>query len=119
MRAFYPGAFFVSFPAPSSAARLRGAEPRSFTDAELTLIRGYYQQAAEKVTSLTTRAKKIVRGEPLIPGTLKRLLPKALEAQLPELEPDYERVIVDGRVLLIDVHAERVHDLVSDLYVEI
>jgi hypothetical protein len=120
MRAFlFPGSLFVSFPTPSAAARLQAEQPRQFTETELELIRAYYQQTADKVTDLVARAKKFVRGEPLIPGAVKRLLPKALDAQLPELDPDYERVIVDGRVLLIDIHAELVHDLVNDLYVEV
>jgi Ni/Co efflux regulator RcnB len=34
--------------------------------------------------------------------------------ELPPPEPGYERVIIDGRVVLVDVATQVIHDILSD-----
>jgi hypothetical protein len=59
-------------------------------------------------------AKNLHRGKPLPPGIAKQSLPSALVRELPPPEPGYERVIIDGRVVLVDVATQVIHDILSD-----
>lgn len=59
-------------------------------------------------------AKNLARGKPLPPGIAKQSLPSALVRELPPPAPGYERVIIDGRVVLVDVATQVIHDILSD-----
>ena len=59
-------------------------------------------------------AKNLARGKPLPPGIAKKALPTGLDAELPPPTRGYERVIIDGRVVLVEVATQMIHDILSD-----
>jgi hypothetical protein len=59
-------------------------------------------------------AKNLARGKPLPPGIAKQVLPQDLVRQLPPVHTGYERVYVDGRVLLVDVATQVIHDILVE-----
>jgi hypothetical protein len=104
-----------------------------FTDAEKRIIREYcrsHESAAalcggkteaqaghgkKKRKSLPPGiAKNLQRGKPLPPGIAKQVLPEDLEDRLPRRN-GYERLIVDGRVILIDVATRIIRDVLEDV----
>lgn len=60
-------------------------------------------------------ARNLARGKPLPPGIAKQHLPGDLAHLLPAPPHGYERVIVDGRVLLVDVATHVIHDILTDI----
>ena len=58
-------------------------------------------------------AKNLARGKPLPPGIAKNRLPPALVKQLPPPPKGKEIAVVDGRVLLIDIATQVVHDRIE------
>ncbi|MCH5375418.1 MAG: RcnB family protein [Planctomycetes bacterium] len=63
-------------------------------------------------------ARNLARGKALPPGIAKQMLPKGLVSALPSPPPGYERIIVDGRVLLVEVATQVIHDVLTDLVVK-
>lgn len=59
-------------------------------------------------------AKNLARGKPLPPGIAKQQLPQDLVRMLPPVHAGYERVYVDGRVLLVDVATQVIHDVLME-----
>ena len=59
-------------------------------------------------------AKNLERGKPLPPGIAKQYLPDGLVNALPAPHPGYERLIVDGKVLLVEVATRVIHDVLTD-----
>ena len=60
-------------------------------------------------------AKNLARGKSLPPGIAKQALPHGLEELLPRPPRGYERVIVDGKILLVEVATRVVHDILTDV----
>ena len=60
-------------------------------------------------------AKNLARGKPLPPGIAKQVLPQGLVALLPTVPHGYERIIVDGKVLLVEVATHVIHDILEDV----
>lgn len=60
-------------------------------------------------------AKNLARGKPLPPGIAKQVLPQGLVALLPSVPHGYERIIVDGKVLLVEVATRVIHDILTDV----
>lgn len=60
-------------------------------------------------------AKNLARGKPLPPGIAKQVLPQGLVALLPPAPRGYERIIVDGKVLLVEVATRVIHDILVDV----
>ena len=60
-------------------------------------------------------AKNLARGKPLPPGIAKQVLPQGLTALLPPPPHGYERIIVDGKVLLVEVATRVIHDILVDV----
>jgi hypothetical protein len=103
-----------------------------FTDAEKRIIREYcrsHEAAAALCGGTEARAghgkkkrkslppgiaKNLQRGKPLPPGIAKQMLPGDLEDRLPRRN-GYERLIVDGRVILIDVATRIIRDVLEDV----
>lgn len=104
-----------------------------FTDAERRIIREYcrsHESAAESCGVRTHEqrghgkkkrkslppgiAKNLQRGKPLPPGIAKQMLPEDLEDRLPR-RSGYERLIVEGRVILIDAATRIVRDILEDV----
>lgn len=59
-------------------------------------------------------AKNLARGKPLPPGIAKQQLPQDLVRMLPPVHAGYERVYVDGRVLLVDMATQVIHDVLME-----
>jgi len=59
-------------------------------------------------------AKNLSRGKPLPPGIAKQQLPTGLVASLPAVHSGYERVIIDGRVVLVEIATQVIHDVLMD-----
>ena len=90
---------------------------------EAAIIRDYYAQPhgdAGKGSSKKQKplppgiAKNLQRGKPLPPGIARQRLPDDLTRQLPPVRAGYERVVVDGRVLLVEVATQVIHDVLMD-----
>jgi hypothetical protein len=60
-------------------------------------------------------AKNLDRGKPLPPGIAKQQLPTGLIASLPPVHSGYERVIIDGRVVLVEIATQVIHDVLMDV----
>ncbi len=94
-----------------------------FSPDEHTTIRAYYEthgtrhdKHAHKHKSLPPGiAKNLERGKPLPPGIAKQVLPGDLERSLPPVRDGYQRMIVDGRVLLVEVATQVIHDVLVDV----
>lgn len=93
-----------------------------FSADEIRVIDAYYQGHISagndnkgKSKSLPPGiAKNLERGKPLPPGIAKRYLPTDLVNQLPVLPSGYERIIVDGKILLVEIATRVIHDILSD-----
>ncbi len=59
-------------------------------------------------------ARNLERGKPLPPGIAKQVLPGDLSRRLPPVRDGYERLIVDGRVLLVEIATQVIHDILVD-----
>ena len=59
-------------------------------------------------------AKNLARGKPLPPGIAKQHLPTDLVRRLPPVRHGYERVVVDGRVLLVETATQTIVDAIFD-----
>ena len=93
-----------------------------FSNGELSIIRAYYeQQAVAERNSKAGRslppgiARNLKRGKSLPPGIGKQALPGELIRQLPPAHDGFERIVVDGKVLLIEVATQVIHDVLSDV----
>jgi Ni/Co efflux regulator RcnB len=60
-------------------------------------------------------AKNLARGKPLPPGIAKQQLPDDLVHALPAPPRGYERIVVDGKVLLVDMATQVIHDILTDI----
>jgi Ni/Co efflux regulator RcnB len=60
-------------------------------------------------------AKNLARGKPLPPGIAKQQLPDGLVHALPAPPRGYERIVVDGKVLLVDMATQVIHDILTDI----
>jgi hypothetical protein len=96
-----------------------------FSKDEISIITDYYQHhrgdadvgkdKKNRGKSLPPGiAKNLARGKPLPPGIAKQQLPSDLIRRLPQVNPGYERVVVDGRVLLVEVATQVIHDVLMD-----
>ena len=94
-----------------------------FTKDEIAIINDYYARYPVNTGAGQYKknkglppgiAKNLARGKPLPPGIAKQVLPQDLVRQLPQVQAGYERVIVDGRVLLIDVATQVIHDVLME-----
>ena len=93
---------------------------------EIAIIHDYYAQpyndAGKGQQKKQTRkplppgiAKNLARGKPLPPGIAKQRLPDDLIQRLPPVSAGYERVIVDGRLLLVAIATQVIADVLSDV----
>lgn len=96
-----------------------------FSDEEIRIIGAWYDEhgaghdnarGKQKGKSLPPGiAKNLARGKPLPPGIAKQQLPDGLVHALPSPPRGYERIIVDGKVLLVDVATQVIHDILTDI----
>ena len=116
----------ANYPRPTAlpAATSVGVEV-VFSDDEIKIIRAYYAQNGSasgkgkhknKHKSLPPGiAKNLRRGKPLPPGIAKQTLPHDLQRQLPAPPVGYERIIVGGKLLLVELGTQIVHDVLMDI----
>lgn len=59
-------------------------------------------------------AKNLERGKSLPPGIARQYLPDDLRHALPAPHDGYERLIVDGKILLVEIATGVIHDILMD-----
>jgi hypothetical protein len=59
-------------------------------------------------------AKNLRRGKPLPPGIAKQHLPTGLISMLPPAPRGFERIIVGGKIILVEVATQIIHDVLVD-----
>ena len=90
----------------------------AFTHLERQLIVDYYESHARGGGKVPPGiARKVSRGGSLPPGIARKGLPRELESRLPAPPSGYERVVIDGRVVLVDVASQVIHDVLMDIVV--
>ena len=93
-----------------------------FTGDEIRIIHAYYQTHGSDLTKGKHKhkdlppgiAKNLQRGKPLPPGSAKQTLPYDLVRELPSPPNGYERIIMAGKVLLVEIATQIVRDVISD-----
>ena len=60
-------------------------------------------------------ARNLQRGKPLPPGIAKQALPSGLLDVLPAAPRGYERIVVGGKVLLVEIATQVIHDIIEDI----
>lgn len=96
-----------------------------FSKDEVAVIQGYYAQHPVGAGQGGQKGKKgkglppgiamnLARGKPLPPGIAKQQLPSELVVLLPPVHSGYERVYVDGRVLLVELATQVIHDVLME-----
>jgi hypothetical protein len=96
-----------------------------FSKDEIAIIQDYYAKHPGTATQPNGKkskakplppgiAKNLARGKPLPPGIAKQQLPSDLVRLLPPVYPGYERIVVDGRVLLVDIATQMIHDVLME-----
>jgi Ni/Co efflux regulator RcnB len=96
-----------------------------FTDDEIRIIGAWYNEhgssshrgnGKHKHKGLPPGIEKnLARGKPLPPGIAKQHLPDGLVKALPAPPRGYERIIVDGKVLLVEIATQVIHDVLMDV----
>ena len=110
--------------APLPAAATVGVSVE-FSDEEIRIISAWYREhdtsgnrgyGKHKHKGLPPGiAKNLGRGKPLPPGIAKQQLPDGLVHALPAPPRGYERIIVDGKVLLVEIATQVIHDILTDI----
>lgn len=97
-----------------------------FTAGEASIIRAYYQdsdatQPGKKKDKHGKKslppgiARNLARGKPLPPGIAKQVLPTGLIDLLPPPPRGFERIAVSGKVLLVEIATQVIHDVLEDV----
>ena len=98
-----------------------------FSDDEIGIIATWYSDhgtASQKHGGKKQKelppgiAKNLARGKPLPPGIAKQYLPDGLRHTLPAPPKGYERIIVDGDVLLVEIASRVIHDILVDVILD-
>jgi hypothetical protein len=91
-----------------------------FSKREVEIIAAYYREAPAVRSEGHGRklprgiAKNLARGKQLPPGIAKQPLPRGLIAQLPPPPPGLERLVVAGKILLVEIATQTVRDVLND-----
>ena len=96
-----------------------------FSKEEIRIIGAWYEEHGSKAGQGGGKskqkglppgiAKNLARGKPLPPGIAKQRLPDDLVHALPAPPRGYERIIVDGKLLLVEVATQVIHDILTDI----
>ncbi|MDX1404231.1 MAG: anti-virulence regulator CigR family protein [Woeseiaceae bacterium] len=97
-----------------------------FTSKEVAVIRDFYhdhgidKKGGKKGAKPMPPgiAKNLARGKRLPPGIAKQALPQSLLVKLPPVADGYERVIVAGKILLVEIATQVVHDILADIILD-
>lgn len=63
-------------------------------------------------------AKNLARGKPLPPGIARQVVPRHVLVQLPPVENGFEYIVVAGKILLIEIATQVVHDILVDVLLD-
>jgi hypothetical protein len=103
-----------------------------FSDNEISVISAYYRDHSTTYSQKSNGkkgngnnkgqkslppgiAKNLQRGKPLPPGIAKQVLPTGLIDLLPAPPRGFERIEVDGKVLLVEIATQVIHDVLEDI----
>lgn len=97
-----------------------------FSAHEIEVIRAWYHDHGDAVKPGKAKkkglppgiAKNLARGKPLPPGIAKQALPTRLVQVLPTVPRGYERVVIGGRILLVEIATQVVHDILEDVLLD-
>lgn len=94
----------------------------SFSDAEVRIITAWYNDHEPRKSGKGKRgglppgiAKNLARGKSLPPGIAAQHLPQELQRALPAAPAGYDRIIVDGKLLLVEATTRIIHDVLMDV----
>lgn len=91
-----------------------------FSKDEVSIIASWYQDHGQQKKGKQKGglppgiAKNLQRGKALPPGIAMQQLPQGLVHELPAPHPGYERVIVDGKILLVEIATRVIHDVLIE-----
>lgn len=94
-----------------------------FSDGDAAIIRAYYRDHGYAVAGKKKKkkglppgiAKNLQRGKPLPPGIAKQVLPTGLIDLLPSPPHGFERIVLAGKILLVEVATQVIHDVLEDV----
>lgn len=96
----------------------------TFSDGDIRIISAWYSDHGSKKNGKQGKggrnglppgiAKNLTRGKSLPPGIAKQYLPEGLRQELPAPPAGYERIMVDGRILLVEIATQVIHDVLTD-----
>lgn len=97
-----------------------------FSSKEISVIHDFFRDHYENGKGDKKRnkplppgiAKNLARGKPLPPGIAKRALPNDLLVRLPPVADGYERIAVAGKILLVEIATQVVHDILVDVILD-
>lgn len=94
-----------------------------FSSKEISVIHDFYREndggGKKRSKPLPPGiAKNLARGKPLPPGIAKRALPNDLLVRLPPVADGYERIAVAGKILLVEIATQIVHDILVDVILD-
>jgi len=108
---------FLTLAAVPTVADELGVEV-GFSAGEISIIRAYYRDQGHTDHGRKTLppgiAKNLQRGKALPPGIAKQALPSGLVARLPAPPKGFDRIEVAGKILLIEVATQVIHDVLED-----
>ena len=116
--------FLISVISLQSPALAEVGEDVVFSQTEIAIIHTWYRDNGSsegKRDGKSKRkglppgiAKKLARGKPLPPGIAKQYLPEGLRYALPAPPHGYDRIIVDGKIVLVEIATRVIHDILVD-----
>ena len=96
----------------------------TFSDGDVRIISAWYSDHGSKKNGKQGKggrdglppgiAKNLTRGKSLPPGIAKQYLPDGLRRELSAPPAGYERIIVDGKILLVEIATQVIHDVLTD-----
>ena len=99
----------------------------AFSDGEISAIHAYYRDHQSSGGAAKGKghkggkglppgiAKNLERGKSLPPGIAKQTLPSGLTSLLPPPPKGFERIEVAGKVLLVEIATQVIHDVLEDV----
>ena len=100
----------------------------TFSNADIRIIGTWYSDHGSKKDTKHGKggrnglppgiAKNLTRGKSLPPGIAKQYLPEGLQRELPAPPSGYERIMVDGRILLVEIATQVIHDVLTDIILD-
>jgi Ni/Co efflux regulator RcnB len=97
----------------------------TFSDDEIRIISAWYDDRESQKRGKAKRgglppgiARNLARGKSLPPGIAKQYLPQELQRALPAAPAGYDRIIVDGKILLVEVATQVIHDVLMDVLLD-